>query len=226
MTDAGQGRGGALQPRHVLDGLRSDAERRGWAFYERPTEAVLPDFLSDHRPDAMAVTPDGGIVIEFTSRQDLAEKGRLADVARKIAEHPGWSLRVFYANPSDPAGPEAALPTLADLVSGIDEVRALGRLGQPRAALVMAWATLEAMARLAVAGRGHDLVRPLSPVQAVQILVQEGCLDDEDAGRLRRSARLRNDVVHGGVSTVIAPEDVGELVEALETVAGTLRQAA
>lgn len=60
----------------------------------------------------------------------------------------------------------------------------------------------------------------------MQVLVQEGCLDDQDAGRLRRSARLRNDIVHGGVSTLIAPEDVGELVQALEMVAGTLRQAA
>ena len=98
--------------------------------------------------------------------------------------------------------------------------------GHERAAFVMGWAALEAIARLVMDQRGIDPAKPLSPIQAVQILVQEGYIDDDDARRLRSLARLRNEIVHGGLRTVVSREDVAGLIRDLETMAGTLRHAA
>lgn len=215
-----------LRSRHLLDELKIDADRLGLAFHLEPPAAILPDFIGSDRPDAMVITPDGGVIVAITDRKDLARRQSLADLAKRVAEQPGWSLRVFYANASDPAEHAGVSPTIADVTSGIDEARALDEMGHGRAALVMGWATLEAMARLAVSRSGDDLVRSLAPIQAVQVLVQQGYLGDDDARKLQHSARLRNEVVHGGVSTVIAPGDVSELLGTLESIASTLRQAA
>ncbi len=90
----------------------------------------------------------------------------------------------------------------------------------------MGWATLEAIARLVVDRHGIGPATPLSPIQAVQVLVQEGYLDDDDGRRLRSLARVRNEIVHGGLGTAISRQDVTGLIEDLEAMAGALRQAA
>jgi uncharacterized protein YutE (UPF0331/DUF86 family) len=216
----------AHQTSRLLDTLRKDAERRGWTFYAPPPKAVLPDFAEDYEPDAMMIAPDGGVMIAITTRSSLARNTRLAEIAKRVSEQPGWSFRVFYANTADPPESSAPPSTFEDIASGITEVRALDATGHERAALVMGWATLEAIARLVMDRRGIDSAKPLSPVQAVQVLIQEGYLDDEDGRRLRSLAQVRNAIVHGGLGTAITREDVVGLIRDLEAMAGTLRQAA
>ncbi|KMO16488.1 hypothetical protein [Methylobacterium indicum] len=216
----------AHQTRRLLDSLRKDAERRGWTFHAPPPKAAVPDFAEDYEPDAMMITPEGGVMIAITTRSSLARNARLAEIAQRVSEQPGWSFRVFYANTSDPPDPSTPPSTVEEIASSITEVRALDETGHGRAALVMGWATLEAIARLVVDRHGIGPAKPLSPIQAVQVLVQEGYLDDDDARRLRSLARVRNEIVHGGLGVAISPTDLAGLIEDLEDMAGVLRQAA
>lgn len=216
----------AHQTQRLLGSLKKDADRHGWTFHAPPPKAMIPDFAEDYEPDALMITPEGGVMIAITTRSSLARNARLAEIAQRVSEQPGWSFRVFYANTSDPPEPAAPPSTVEEIASGITEVRALDETGHERAALVMGWATLEAIARLVMDRHGIDQARPLSPIQAVQVLVQEGYLDDEDAGRLRSLARVRNEIVHGRLGTAISRKDVTGLIANLEAMAGALRQAA
>ncbi|MGX7705507.1 hypothetical protein [Methylobacterium sp. Gmos1] len=216
----------AFQAQRLLHSLRQDAERRGWTFYAPPPKDVIPDFAEDYKPDAIVITPEGGAMIAITDRGSLARNTRLAEIARRVSERPGWSFRLFYANTSTQAEPSPPRSTVEEVQSGITEVRVLDETGHGRAALVMGWATLEAIARLVMDRRGIEPTGPVSPIQAVQVLVQEGYLDDDDARRLRALARTRNEIVHGGLGTPISREDVTGLIRDLEAMAGTLRQAA
>ncbi len=113
----------AQQTRRLLDSLRKDADRRGWTFHAPPPKAAIPDFAEDYEPDALMITPEGGVMIAITTRSSLARNARLAEIARRVSAQPGWSFRMFYANTSDPPGPPAPPPTVEEIASGITEVR-------------------------------------------------------------------------------------------------------
>ena len=49
---------------NVLRSLQQTSEARGLKFYIHPPREIVPEFLGDFRPDAMAIGPDGGIIIE------------------------------------------------------------------------------------------------------------------------------------------------------------------
>lgn len=216
----------ALRAERLLDSLAKDAERRGWTFLVAPQKSALPEFLGDYRPDAIVLNSEGGVIIEITNRRDIAQKGRLAEVAKIVSGQRGWSFRVFYANPSDQPRASFLSPTSEEVITGINEARALDAMGQERAALVMAWAALEAVARLVMSQADIDSAKPISPIQAVQTLAQEGYLSDEDAAQLRDLARIRNEVVHGGLSVRVSREEVGRLIENLESISEKLQNAA
>jgi uncharacterized protein YutE (UPF0331/DUF86 family) len=86
-------------------------------------------------------------------------------------------------------------------------------------ALILGWAVLEALARLASTHDGSGHFGPLSPVQAVQILAEEGYLENDAAADLRRMTSLRNAVVHGDLSANVSSEQTAALIARLRVIA-------
>jgi uncharacterized protein YutE (UPF0331/DUF86 family) len=73
------------------------------------------------------------------------------------------------------------------------------------------------LARLASA---HDRPRgPLTPLQAVQTLAEEGYLESEAAHDLRQLANRRNAAAHGDLSAVVSAEEIWSLVRRLRVIA-------
>jgi uncharacterized protein YutE (UPF0331/DUF86 family) len=216
--------------RAQIDGLmaqlRKDAEKRGWKFYIEPPLQVIPEFLKGYRPDALGIGSDGGVVVEVKTRQHKAQKDSLAKIASLVEAQSGWEFRVFYVSPPVEVEPAVSDPTAIELSSGIAEVRKLLEAGHERAALVIAWSLLEAIARLVSPHEGRTKARPLSPVQAVQTLAEMGYLEEVDARRLRELANLRNAVVHGVFQTTVLPKDVDQLMTNLEEITRNLDEAA
>jgi hypothetical protein len=50
---------------NALKNLQKLSEERGLKFYLNPPREIVPDFLGDYRPDAIALGPEGGIIIEM-----------------------------------------------------------------------------------------------------------------------------------------------------------------
>lgn len=210
----------------LMQRLQRDAEKRGWKFHIEPPSHLVPEFLGGHRPDALGIGPDGGVVIEIKGRRHEGQKESLSEIANLVEAQKGWEFRVFYVSQPVEVRPDLSAPTASELASGIAEARALLESGHERAALVMAWSLLEAIARLATPRSEVTRTRPLSPVQAVQTLAEMGYLAEIDARRLRQLTHLRNTVVHGGLGTVVPAEDVARLIHDVEAMTHTLDKAA
>jgi uncharacterized protein YutE (UPF0331/DUF86 family) len=210
----------------LLERLQKDAEKRGWKFYIQPPPQVIPEFLKGYRPDALAIGPDGGVAIEIMVGRREAQKESLAKIANLVEAQRGWEFRVFYVSPPLEDRPDLSAPTAGELASGIAEARALLESGHERAALVIAWSLLEAIARLVTPEDERTKARPLCPVQAVQTLAEMGYLEEADARRLRELTTLRNAVVHGALKTVVPANDVAQLIHDLEEITHDLDEAA
>lgn len=207
---------------NVLRNLRLMSEARGLKFYANPSRELVPEFLGSYEPDAIAVGPEGGIIIEVKLRRSPASERHLAALAKRVSNQRGWEFRVIYLNPSTDETPTIEKPTLDQLQSAFREIDALMKSGHPAAAFVTGWAALESLARLASAYSEARRSSAFSPIQAVQTLAEEGYIENEAADRLREMANLRNAVVHGDFSVDVPAEKVEGLLRQLQAIASNV----
>ena len=212
---------GALQESGALRDLQRALEARGLTFYVKPPRRVVPDFLGNYQPDAIARGSDGGIIIEVKHRRSRQDEMQLAEISRRISRQKGWEFRVIYLNPSADKTSPIGKPTWPQLHAALGESEALAAGGHYAAALVSAWAALEGLARLASSG---DEAGPASasPLRAIQALAADGFVENEVADRLRGLARLRDAVVHGDLSVDVTAEQVWTLMRDLRTIASDM----
>ena len=207
---------------NALRSLRQTSEARGLTFYVHPPREIVPEFLGDFQPDALALGADGGIVIEVKNRQDPVSAQKLATIAKRVSNQRGWEFRAIYLPSSSDEFPSIAQPTPEQLQIQFDEIAALTNGGHLRAALVAAWTTLEALARLVLPTSEAGNARGIPAVQAIQILAQEGYIEHETADRLRALARLRNAVVHGDFSVEVRSDQIEALLSNIRSVAAEI----
>jgi len=211
---------------NVLRSLQQTSEARGLKFYIHPPREIVPEFLGDFRPDAMAIGPDGGIIIEVKLRRNAASERKLAAIARRVSDQKGWEFRAIYLNPPLDETPSITKPTPEQLQVTFKEIEALAKGGHPAAALVLGWAGLESLARLATANSDAKRSGGFSPIQAIQTLAEEGYIENEAADRLREMAKLRNAVVHGDFSVDVPKEQVEDLLSQLQAIASDIMSVA
>lgn len=207
----------------ALQNVRRLSESRGLRFYVNPPEGIVPGFLGDVRPDAIAVGPDGGIVFQFQPRRDVQADPRLSEIARRLSGQPGWEFRAIYFNPFDTDAAPLSVPTLQQIDEALREARILLDGKHSRAALVTAWAALEGLARLARTADEDGARGSLSPLQAVQALAEEGYLENAEATELRRLGRVRNAAVHGDYATPVSECDAADVLNRVQAVAAEMR---
>jgi len=66
---------------NVLRNMQHVPEGRGLKFCINPPREMVPNFLDDFQPDAIALGPDGGIIIEVKHRGSTASEKQLAAIA-------------------------------------------------------------------------------------------------------------------------------------------------
>ena len=101
------------------------------------------------------------------------------------------------------------------------EVRELVANGHVGAAMVLAWATLEALGRALISERFE---RPQTPGRIVQVLAEEGHITPTEADHLRVLAKKRNRFVHGGLQTRITKTELIRFADILDALLDMLRQ--
>jgi hypothetical protein len=207
---------------NVLRNLQQVSEARGLKFFVNPPREVVPAFLGDFQPDAIAVGPEGGIIIEVKLRRSPTSERQLAEIARRVSGQKGWEFRAIYLTPPTDETPPIAKPTPEQLQATFGKIETLINGGHPAPALVAAWAALESLARLASANSEARRPRSFSPIQAIQTLAEEGYIENEAADRLREMAKLRNAVVHGDFSVDVPVEQVESLLKQLRAIASDI----
>jgi uncharacterized protein YutE (UPF0331/DUF86 family) len=120
--------------------------------------------------------------------------------------------------PSASSDSDLELQTLEQIDKSIQEIRDLSKSSFTGAALLMAWATFEALARNLLIDRFQ---KPQTPARLVKILAGEGYITPTEADQLRELAQKRNKLVHGQLVVEIEEGDLRNFLKIL----GELQQA-
>jgi len=201
--------------RRLLELLRPRYEAQGYTFIEYPSGEALPAVLKGFNPDAIAIGPQKNIAIEIKLRPGRSSEERLEALSERLRQHPDWELRVIYGDELDLAEEPPPVTTRAEIEKQIEEAEAVSEAGHHRAALILVWAALEAIARMVAPGEGVGGTRAAR--QVLEILERHGRLTFEEAARLRDALLLRNAVVHGDYQREVGRADVELLVRAAQT---------
>jgi hypothetical protein len=199
----------------VLDRLRETYEHQGYQFFIEPLPQMLPPFLGGFRPDAIALKPGESHVIEVKFGRRSGEERRLETLAKLVAGQPGWQLKVFYEGEHPEDTLRFTLPTRSQIEAQITEAEQLAAAGHNKAALLLGWSVLEAIARARAAHEGAVSQRPFSPAQTVQSLEMAGIIDRDVGQDLRAKAQLRNLAAHGDLGAEVNASSVEGLLRLL-----------
>jgi uncharacterized protein YutE (UPF0331/DUF86 family) len=194
-----------------LRNVVAQLEEEGYEVFVQPQPPILPPFLKDFRPDAIARRNGKHLVVELVQTFGSLDK-TLAAMASSIRANPGWELRVIVVNPTRKPNALTQQPLEAIRLAA-DEVSKLIATEHYRAALLMGWSTFEALARLTMPS---DFARPQSPGRLVQLLAQEGYVTPTEADALRGLADKRNVLIHGNVQTEVNKADIESFADILK----------
>jgi len=211
-----------LRESNIVRNLRQTSEARGMQFYLNPPREVVPEFLGDFRPDAIARGPEGGIVIEMTFPGRSDAKRSLAEISKLVSSQKGWEFHAIYVNPKIDEPPLIAKPTAPQLQSAFAEIEALMKGQHYRTALMAAWAALQSLARLTSHQAEDEPPRAFASREAIQMLAEDGYLENEAADRLRRMTRQGYAVVHGDLGVGVSNDDVEWLLGTLRAIAAEM----
>jgi len=191
-------------------------ESEGYDVFVHPRAPLVPDFLGDFVPDAVATGNGKKIVLEV-ARPSTRQNERLKDVAARFAQQREWELKVLFVAPTS-LGTTLPVQSRQAIEGALSEIERLRDIDALRAAFLLAWATFEAEGRASVEGRFD---RPQTPSRLVEVLGQEGLLTPTDADQMRLLSEKRNRLIHGDLGTDIGAEDLERLIGILRQLSAT-----
>ena len=194
-------------------------EAEGFSVFLHPAREMLPPFMRGYRPDAIAVKDGKRIAIEI-KRDVTRQAPQMEQLQQIFSKHPEWELRVYYI-PARPEEEDIQAPDLPDIDAALAEVDQLKRSGHLHAALIMAWAALEAAGRAVLP---EDLARPQPGNKLIEILASEGVVTPTEADSLRKLISLRNAATHGDFAVPITEQEVAQVVAAASLIIGMARE--
>jgi len=197
------------QDRRLLESFRTHYEQNGFDFHVDPAPDKLPPFLTNHRPDAIAIRRsdnDGGIVVGVKRFKQPPERSQaLIRLAAEVAKHPNWRLDIVYSTPFHRLG-GWLLPSDTEVRDELARLRAqlehleTGQeaIGDERVLLLLIWPLFEAAARRRLTDESIKLGEGLLNSKSVlEQLVLEGIISDED-GQLATNLLLHKDFISAG----------------------------
>lgn len=203
---------------NLLDAIVSRYQSEGFDTFVHPTRSILPEFLRDIPPDAIAIGPKKKIAVEII-RSNGPRSKKIENLRKLFANQRDWELAVFYVSQS--STPEIRTLDLNTIKISISEINDLKDSGHPLASLMMGWSIFESVARAILQ---DQLERPQPPAQLLEILASQGFLTPTDADRLRVIAGIRNQVAHGGLDVRVSPEQLEALTAAIHSLVRRLEK--
>ncbi len=181
--------------------VAEDYRRRGYGVSVMPSGSDLPEFLAGYQPDIIARGPNESVVVEVKVGTQTSVAERFREIAERVNRQPGWRFSLVYISPSAPdqltEGEPAPLP---DLQKRARDADSLLQAGQPEAAFLLFWSSLEGTLRLL--GRRAQLPLENLPSSAlIRELYSTGEISRDHFDTLMRLLPIRNRLVHGLVGS-------------------------
>lgn len=179
---------------------------QGFQVFLQPSGKLLPDFLQRYRPDALLLKDDDKVLVEVVLKgQPHAEK-RVSRLKELIANQNEWRLEVVYAGENVSAVRRVTLEKILESLGSAEDLLTK----EPRASLLLFWASLEATARNFFPSQTS---RPQSPGRIIELLASSGEVTPSEAQELRHLMNLRNRVIHGELNAVVKPSEMKPMLQ-------------
>jgi uncharacterized protein YutE (UPF0331/DUF86 family) len=201
----------------VLERLVPDLESQGYDVFVHPNKQMVPPFLGAYAPDVIALRDDKNLVIEIKHRSGRAEN-LLKDLAKRFEGQNRWEFRIVWINPSE-SKDGLALQSREAISMRLEEIARLLDAGFIDPAMLMSWATFEAIGRKLMP---KEFARPQSPGRLVQILATEGHITPDEGDVLRQLIDTRNRFIHGELTIAITRHQVEAFVRILCSLANNI----
>lgn len=196
----------------VLQRLIPDLEAEGYEVYVHPKRPLIPTFLSNFQPDAVAMRADKNLIVEVMRASQQTSK-KLEQLSALIEGQENWELRVIWVEPTT-TQVRLDVQNEQAIQQRIDEIGELGFGGHNGPALLTAWATFEALARAVLT---PQFERPQTPGRLVQVLAAEGYLTPAEADHVRPLAQKRNRLIHGDLEVQVSDDELEKFLRVLKT---------
>lgn len=180
-----------------IEGLAAKYRASGHNVRVRPSGDDLPSFLKEFRPEIIATSPGGNVVVEVKSYPQFdAEEAR--ELAEVVDRNPGWRFEVLLLNP--PVAPDIpAQEQLADdehVTRMLSNAETLSKEGHVEAAGLIAYAALETILRRLAQNEAPQIERQ-SSARVLKELYSLGKIHYEAFEKLLPLMEFRNAVAHG-----------------------------
>jgi hypothetical protein len=183
----------------------------GYVVVTHPDKDHLPAFAADFGVDLLATRGDLKVLVQVKkNRTELEADPSVPRQAEVTNAHPGWRYDLVVLEEADPferITRGAREPSVGEIDQVLSEVDGLIKLGNNRAALVMAWAALEATMRQVASSVELYMPRTIA-AELLRTLYGNGLLSRDEFNVLRDNFRLRTEVVHGLVGPAVEPDAV------------------
>jgi uncharacterized protein YutE (UPF0331/DUF86 family) len=198
--------------RSFLESLAPTLEADGYHVFIQPARSVLPPFMGNYRPDAVALKPGNNIAIEVMSigRSGNEKVKKLQDLFRSQND---WQFTVYYAPPRN-ADFAIDIAHKGSIEETIGKIEKIGEAAGALPALLTAWAAFEAAGRALVPNR---LARPQTPLRLLEVLASEGYVTPDEADILRKIVPLRNRAAHGDFDIPVTKEHLDQLIQTVRS---------
>ena len=195
----------SLREKFALDAMEPVWTSQGYTVVRNPPSQQLPDFFGSFSPDAIAIGKEPNLVIEVLNPESTASTAKLKQLESLFTERKDWKIEIVYFG-SDQVSVDSA--SSREIKGALDAAEELSGI-EPRAALLLAWASLEAIGRRLDA---EGTVQALSPRRLIDLLVSLGFASQMEGEELRNFADMRNKIAHGQLNVMPSRQQVLELV--------------
>ena len=206
----------------LLDSYRLHYEGQGLRFIVQPQAGDLPDFLKEYRPDAVAISGEGGVVLEVKQIGGEPTNKQLQHMVAEIAKHKGWRLDLLLADRSF-SDQGYLLPSREEVRLELEKLRndslAVDSIGSPAVHLLFGWSLFEAAARRILVDADVELSRNvMNPKELIEHLIIEDFVSDMDGETAVKLMRQRNLVAHGFLKQPITVSETNKLFDLIEKI--------
>ena len=206
----------------------ADAYRvQGYDVIVQPRPDQLPAFANDFRIEIVGRRGGEGVLVAVRkNRDELAADSGMQRFAEITGSQPGWRFDFAILEAENPNAREirgAREFSVDDITRSLEQAKNLSHAGFTRAAVISAWAALEAAMRMRLRAFGQKAGWGSLPRQMVKELYSAGLLSPDEFRRVEIANQFRNQAVHGFVPQSAEPGDSeAELVQVLNDLADRL----
>jgi len=145
-------------------------------------------------------------LVEVVRKGQPHAEERVRRLKELIGNQDKWRLEVVYSGENVLAVRRVALELILESLGSAEGLLTK----EPRASLLLLWASLEATVRNLFP---NQTSRPQSPGRIIELLAGSGEITPSEARDLRQLMNLRNRVIHGELNAVVIPIEIKKMLQ-------------